>query len=181
MTLQPFKPNDLLEPRVASCFVPVVEELNEERDTFYAGAYQAAPLGDVLYELGRDPLVGVIDLEIYRESFPAIHELFTRPATFEYYLTVFRAIFGDNVNVVFTVPGPGKLLINADALDPETFRLLARKIQDDSYLYNLIVTSDLGDNIVAQGTQGIKTQNEMNSLIFELSVAGIWTVCTLTL
>lgn len=181
MTLQTFKPNDVLESRVASCFVPVVEELNVERDSFHDGAYQAAPLGEALYELGRDPLVGVISVEIYSESFPAIHELFTRPATFEYYLTVFRAIFGENVNVSFTVPSPGKLLINADALDPETFRLLAREIENNSYLYSLLVTTDTAANITASGTQGIKTQSEMNSLIFELSVAGIWTVCTLTL
>lgn len=181
MTLQSFKANDVIEPRVAGCFLPVLEDLEDERDAMYADAYNAAPLGDVLFELGRDPLVGVITAEIYRDSFPAIHELFTRPATFEYYLTVFRAIFGENVNVTFTVPAPGKLLINADALDPETFRLLARKIVNNSYLYNLIVTSDTADHITAIGTQGIKTQNEMNALIFELSVAGIWTVCTLTL
>lgn len=181
MTLQPFKPNDISEPRVAGCLIPILEPLEDERDLFFADAYNAKPLGEVLYELGRDPLVGVITEEIYADSFPAIHELFTRPATFEYYLTVFRAIFGENVNVTFSVPAPGKLLINADALDPETFRILARRIVDDAYLYNLVITTDTEDYITAVGTQGIKTQNEMDALIFELSVAGIWTVCTLTL
>lgn len=179
-TLQPFKPNDEIEPRVRDCALNVLNTLGAERDTMYGEAWLAAPLGDVLYALGRDPMVGVITPDIYRVAFPAIHQLFTRPGTFEYYLTVFRAIFGDAVEIEFTVPGPGKLLINAHALDPETFYLLARKIVSNVYQYSRI-TTEAGDPIIAVGTKGIKTQQEMDALIFEISVAGVWTVCTLTL
>lgn len=180
VTLQPFKENDALEAMIRDCALPTLQELGLQRDAFYEGAYTAYPLGEILYDLVRDPMSGVITREIFTTSFFAIHGLFTRPGTFEFYMQVFRTIFGENVDVEFTVPAPGKLLINTSVLDTESFNILARRVEDGAYVYYNLVTSD-GDLIVGLGAKGIKTQGEVNALMFEISVAGVWTVCTLSL
>lgn len=178
--LQRFKPNDQTELDVIEAGMPILDILGGDRDTFFASAYSAFPLGDVLYDLDRDPLSGVITRDVYRQSFPAIHNLFTRPGTFEFYLEVFRSIWGENVEIEFEVPSPGVLNINVDALGSALFDLIAREIVDNQYVFNEIVDQE-GDNIAAQDTTGIKTQSEIDALMEELSPEGIFVQTTLTI
>lgn len=178
--MKPFKETDTLEAAVSNTIVPTIDQLETDLDLFFDGAFECFLLGDVLYDLSRDPMAGVITRGIFRTSFFAIHELFTAPGTFEFYLTVFRAIFGDSVDVEFVIPGPGQLEINIDSLETGTFNLLAREIVGGVYEYSQLITSEDGDLIMGQGTQGIKTQYEMDSLINEISMDGIFTVCNLT-
>lgn len=180
ITLQPFKANDTNEAVMRDIALPTLEDLGNERDTFYNECWESYLLGDILYELIRDPMSGVITQDVYRQSFPAIHELFTAPGTFEFYLSVFRSIWGENVDVEFVVPGPGQLTINLDVLDFELGLFAARKIVDSGYIRDLVVTED-GDNIVFQGSKGIKTQKQANALIYEISMHGVYTIINLTL
>lgn len=175
---QKFKPNDLLEQRVADVFDPIVTSLDLERTSFYEGAFTAQPLGQVLYDLSRDPMVGVISEEVYVQSFSAIHDLFTRPGTFEFYLQLFRNIWGDNVEVDFVTPAPGVLEINIEAVEAISYRFIARRIVDNAYIYEPVI-DDEGDNIVFQGTIGLKTQEEVDLLMKEISPANIFTTATL--
>lgn len=175
---QKFKLNDELEARVASVFDPILTSLGLERVNFYEGAFTAQPLGEVLLNLKRDPMVGVISDEVYVEAFSAIHELFTRPGTFEFYLQLFRKIWGDNVDVEFTVPDPGVLEINIEAVEAISYRFIARRIVDNAYVYEPVI-DDEGDNIVFQGTIGLKTQDEVDLLMKEISPANIFTTATL--
>ena len=179
MSLQPFKETDETEAKFTAAALPALEDLGGERDTFYADAFEAFPLGDVLYELERDPMVGVITPEIFRSSFFAIHELFTRPGTFEFYLEVFRAIWGEAVDVEFVVPAPGKLLINIAELAPTTFNLMVRRIVSDVYVYEALKTTTALDQIVIQDVQGTKNETEVDALINEIAPGGIWIVSTL--
>lgn len=178
--MQAFKDNDELEAKFKSTALPTLEAIGDELDNFFSGAHEAYPLGDVLYTLSRDPMVGVILEETFRESFTAIHNLFTRPGTFEFYLEVLKTIWGDSADITFTVPAPGKLIITIEALDLELQTFLAREIVDNMYVYHTVVDHD-GDTIVFQGTQGIKTQQEANILIYELAPAGVYTEIDLTI
>lgn len=180
MSIKPFKPNEELEQRVTNLVIPMLTSLGIDHDNFWNGANTCFLLGDVLYDLDRDPMAGVITRGIFRTSFFAIHNLFTAPGTFEFYLAVFRAIFGEDVVVEFEIPSPGVLLIDIDSLSTGTFNLLAREIVGGVYVYHELVTSDAGDFIMGQGTNGIKTQQEMDALINEISMAHIYTVCNLT-
>src|SRR5690606_13222941 len=85
------------------------------------------------------PLVGVITRETFRSSFFAIHQLFTRPGTFEFYLDVFRAVWGDDVEVEFSIPQSGVLQINIEALDVQLSIAAARRIVNNSYVYDEII------------------------------------------
>jgi hypothetical protein len=182
MSIKRFKETDPIETKTLAVFMPTLDALGEDHDDFWNGFATAANLGDVLYTLGRDPLAGVIDPITFRQSFWAIHELYTRPGTFEFYLTVFRAIWGDDVDVIFTIPGPGKLEIGISGeLAPIESYLVFREIVGTTYILHPMITQDGGDRILAQGFQGLKTQADANRLIAELAVHGIWTTLTLTL
>jgi len=177
--LQAFKPNDLIEPKVRDALIGFSDLRDSELDEFFEGAYECYVLGDVLYLTGH-PMSGVIQQDVFRMSFPSIHQLFTRPGTFEFYLEVFRAVWGEDVVVEFDVPDPGKLLINIDSLALILFDALAREIIDNAYVFHEIMT-DAGDNLAFQGSQGIKTQEEAEALVNEFRPAGIWTETTLTI
>lgn len=167
-----FKKNDEVERRVYEAGQPAFAETGAALDEFFAGAETCFELGDIIYRLKRAPLVDAIDSETFRRSFFAIFQLFTRPGTFEYYLELFRAIFGRGVFVQFFIPSPGVLNISihvaAEALD----NFVARSIVNNAYVYERVVTHS-GEGILFQTTFGPKTQQEINLIIEELYPAGI--------
>jgi hypothetical protein len=179
--LEPFKLSDLKEKKVNDAFLALLDVVSTETDAFYAGAYESFPLGDVLYDLDRSPMAGVIDKDTFRKSFFALHNIFTRPGTFEFYMDVFRAVWGQDVDVTFTVPAAGKLEIEIDALSAQLDDFIAREIVDNQYVYDEVIETDSGDNIAFQGNQGLKTQDQAEKLIFELYPAGVYTTITLTI
>jgi hypothetical protein len=180
MTLQAFKENDLVERKVRDAFLPLLDQLGIDRDSFYEGAYESYVLGDVIYTLKSSPLAGPISQDIFRQSFFAIHDFFTFPGTFEFYLKVFRAVWGADVGVEFQIPAPGKLIINVQALTLQVDDLLARRIVNNAYVYDEIL-DHAGNNIGLQGRMGIKTQSEADALIKELYPAGLWVELNLEL
>lgn len=177
--MQRFKPNEEIEGKVIAAWQPAIDDLNNSRDDFYNGAWTAYMLGDVIYSLDRDPMVGVILPETYRTSFPAIHDLFTQPATFPFYLEVFRSIWGENASIEFQIPDPGHLVVNIAALTLEESPFMARRIVNNVYTYDQVVTHD-GDRIMFQTAQGIKSQREADALANELSANGVFTEINLT-
>jgi hypothetical protein len=124
-------------------------------------------------------MVGVVSRDVYRQSFPAIHNLFTRPGTFEFYLSLFRSVFTDDTDIQFDIPGPGQLTIDVQAITSENFYLMARSLVDGEYVYERLVTSDLNEPIMAQGFRGPKSESEIHSLIVEVSAHGIYTTVNL--
>lgn len=178
--MQLFKETDNREIKVRDAGLKLLDLLGADRDAFYNGAYEAYPLGDVFINLNNSPLARAIPPEAFRASFFAIHELFTRPGTFDFYLTVFRAIFGAGATITFTIPAPGKLEIGIESLSVLLENFAARRIANNAYFYDDLVTEN-GDNLVFQGSQGIKTQAEVDALMKELAVQGVYTTATLTI
>lgn len=179
MSEQYFKDTDEKEKKFALCFSPILEDINRSLDQFHDGAYTCFKLGEVLLALKRSPMVGVVSDETFIQSFAAIHQFFTRPGTFEFYLEVFRKIWGDDVEVEFTIPEPGKLEIAIDALSASEDFAMARYIVDNQYFFDELIDHE-GDNLIFQTTQGIKTQAETDALLRELHPVGVWVEATLT-
>lgn len=179
--LQAFNANDELELRVRDCFLEVLNPLGVERDDFYDGAHECFVLGDVLFALKRSPIGEAVGLENFRRTFYTLHDYFQRPGTFEFYLTVFRAIWGEDVGVTFTVPSPGVLEINVEALNLDTFDLVARRIVNNVYLRDEIITQPDGDNLAVRSFLGIRTQEQFENFLTELAPAGIYVEGTLTI
>lgn len=178
--MQKFKENDDLEQKVINAFLPLMNELFLDRTAFFNGAYVARPLGGVLYDLNRAPLANNIQRDYFITSFFAIFQLFTRPSTFEFYLDVFRAIFGSSVDITFTVVGPAHLQINIEVLEAALDNLVARRIEGGAYVYYDLITAD-GDEIMAQTQQGPKSQSEIDALMKEITPQGIFVETTLVI
>lgn len=176
--MQYFKGDDL-EKKFYDAGKVILEELSLQKDLFFAGAYEAAPLGDMIYETERAPLAKAIDPLIFREAFKEIFDAFTVAGSFESYLTVFRKIFGESVDVTFVIPDPGKLEINIEASELELSEFLSRYIAENQYLFDEIVDDEL-DNIVFQTVKGFESQYELEQMLRELVPAGVWTEISLT-
>lgn len=160
---------------------PTISAITLQKDAFYEGAYETAPLGDMIFDTGRSPLSNAIARDVFRLAFKEIFEAFVDVGTFEAYITVFKKIFGDDVGIAFTVPAPGKLTITITATGVEESLFVAREIVDNAYELDPVVTSVDGDNIVFQTILGFQSQYELEQMLFEMVPGGIFTTITLTL
>lgn len=174
-----FFKGDAVEKKFYDSGNPIVSNLEIGKDDFFDGAYECFKLGEVLYDSGRAPLANAIPRDIFREAFASIFDSFLVAGSFESYLTVFKTIFGDDVDVTFTVPAPGKLQIDIVASGLALFDLIGRSIQDDVYVIDEIIDQD-GNNIAGQSIKGFDTQYELEQMLFEMVPDGIYTEITLT-
>ena len=171
---------DATELKFDAAGEPIMSELSLQKELFFEGAYSAAPLGDLIFDDLRSPLSNAIAKDIFRIAFSEIFEAFVQVGTFEAYLTVFRKIFGEDVDVTFTVPAPGKLLIDILANEVELTDFIARYIEDNAYILDEVI-DDEGDNIAFQSIKGFTSEYELNQMLFEMVPDGIYTEITLAL
>lgn len=176
--MQYFKGDDL-EKKFEAAFQGIVDDIGIQLDAFHDGAYSASPLGDVLYEDNRSPLANAIDQDIYRETFNEVFTAFRVAGSFESYLDVFKKIFGETVEVTFTVPDPGKLQIDIVATELEIFDLVARRVVNGAYVLDEII-DDEGDNIAVRLVKGFQSQYELEQMLFEMVPDGIYTEISLS-
>jgi len=178
-TPQYFK-GDEIELQMDACAAEPADSIEMQLDDFFEGAYTSFPLGDVIYDTGRSPLSNAINRDIFRSSFPEIFESFVMAGNFDSYLAVFNKIFGEEVEVDFTIPDPGKLNIDILADEVELSNFISRTIENNEYNYDEMVTQD-DDQIVFQSIKGFKSQYELEQMLFEMVPAGIFTTITLDL
>ncbi len=157
----------------------IAVNLSAQKSNFFDEAYGCFVLGELLYDNNYSPLSNAIPREIFRESFETIFNSFLIAGSFEAYLTVFRNIFGDAVDVTFTVPAPGKLNIDIVATGLAIYGTIVREIVDDAYEYFTLI-DDEGDRIVLQAVKGFESQYELEQMLKEMVPAGIYTQITLT-
>lgn len=177
--MQYFK-GDADEVKVTAAVLPITDGLSLQKDLFFEHAYEAAPLADVIYLDNRSPLARAMPQAIFRASFRQIFDAFQAAGSFESYLTVFRKIFGEDVDVQFTVPGPGMLEIDINAQGLEVSNFVARRIENNAYVFEPVVTQD-GDQIVFRTVQGFQSQYELEQMLFELVPGGIYTEISLSI
>lgn len=177
--MQYFK-GDELELKFVASGEPTLNQVSLDKTQFFNGAYTTGPLGDLIFDSDRAPLASAIKKEIFRLAFSEIFQAFVKVGTFEAYLTVFRKIFGDDVEVDFTVPGAGELQINIEASGIELSDFITRYIQDNTYIFDEIIDHE-NDNIAFQTIKGFQTQYELEQMLFEMVPAGIYTEITLDL
>jgi hypothetical protein len=184
-----FFKGDATELKYYNSGVEISNQLSGQKDLFYEDAYACFILGELLYDNDYAPLARAIPRAIFRESFATVFEAFLTAGSFESYLTVFRNIFGDDVEVEFvadnlTTPpdpllGAGRLQINIVAAGFQLSDFVAREIENDAYVFYDIV-DDEDDEIVFQTVKGFESQYELEQMLFEMVPAGIFTEITLT-
>ncbi len=178
--MQYFK-GDATEKKYDAAGEPILSAYSGQKDLFFDGAYQAGPLGDLIFDNLRSPLSNAIPRDTFRLAFKEIFEAFVKVGTFEAYLTVFKKIFGDDVEVEFVIPAPGHLQINIEAETVLLCDFLSRYIVDDAYLFDEVIDDPDGDNIAFQSFNGFTSQYDLEQMLFEMVPGGIFTEISLTL
>lgn len=175
--MQFFKGDEQEIKTYESC-LPAFQEIGIQKDLFFEGANSCFALGDIIWKSGRSPLANAIPEDVFRECFFAIFESFTFAGTFESYLTVFRAVFGEDVGVVFSVPSPGRLNIDITATGLQINQLIGRMVDGGGYLIEQIVDRN-GDYLVGRSFKGLESEYEIKQMLFEMVPGGIYTLITL--
>lgn len=178
---QPYKGSDTVELKFYNSASTLFDLLSGERDDFFDEAYACFVLGEVLWDSNRSPLSNAIARDIFRTSFEGIFDSFVNVGSFEAYISVFEKIFGEDVDVQFTVPAPGKLEIDITATGVELTNFAARIIESNAYVLYDVITQDAVDEIVFQSIKGFTSQYELERMLFEMVPAGIFTTITLDL
>ncbi len=91
---------------------------------------------------------------------------------------MFRSIWGDTVEVTFTVTA-GHLEIDIVAVALESNPFVARRIVSNAYTF-FNINASTGDVIEFRTERGLRTQAQVDSLLSELSPAGVFVESDLT-
>lgn len=179
--MQLFK-GDATEQKFVDVSEVVGGGLELQKDLFFEDAYNCQDLGALLYDNDFAPLSNAIQRDIFKSSFQTIFDQFLEAGSAESYLTIFRKIFGDDADVTFTVPAPGKLQIAIEAEGIEESNFGLRRIVDNQYVVDELVDREMpGNNIVFQTIKGFTSQYELEQMLFEMVPAGIYTEISLSL
>lgn len=146
----------------------------------FEGIYESEPLGGFLYDNELVPLTNAIKRDVFVRAFQQIFESWQFAGTFEAYILVFKKIFGEAVEIVFTVPDPGKLNIDITTTGVELNHFVARSIVNNAYVFEDVIDQD-GDNICFQNVLGLETEDELLKVLFILVPSGIYTEVSLTI
>lgn len=177
--MQYFKGDDI-EKKYVESGKQVMDLQSAQKDAFFSDAYNCQELGQILYDSGRAPLANAIPEQIFRETFAEVFNSFQMAGSFESYLSIFRKIFGEQVDVTFTIADYGHLQIDIESSGNENFPAIVRQIESNEYvLYNLIDDED--DNIVFTGVKGFESQYDLEQMLKEFVPAGIFSEITLTI
>lgn len=171
--MQYFKGDDV-EKKFVGSVGPLMDILSASKTDFFNNAYTCALLGDLMFAAKSAPLANAIAPSIFRIAFSEIFDAFIVAGSFESYLTVFRKIFGEDVEIDFEIPSPGRLNIDIVATGVEESPFVARYIEDNEYYFDQVV-DDVGDKIVFQTIKGFTTQYELEQMLFEMVPGGVFT------
>lgn len=158
----------------------VLDNISLALDSFFAEAYACKALGELLYDQERAPLIKAIKREIFIQCFKELFEAWSFCGTFESYLLVLRKIFGEDADIVFTVPGPGRLQIDIVSTGFELSPFVARKVEDNQYVFDNVVDHE-GNQLVFLGFLGIDTQYDLEQVLFTMTPHGIFTEVSITI
>lgn len=177
--MQYFK-GDELEVQIDGLVAPYLSVVSASYDEFFSGAYSAQPLGEIIFDNELAPLTNAIRRDVFLQSFTQIFNSWAFAGTFESYLETFVSIFGESVEVEFTIPDPGKLIIDITTSGLTEFLGIVREIEDNAYVYYELV-DDEGDNIVFTGVLGLETEQEVVTMLYTMVPNGIYTEVSLTI
>lgn len=148
------------------------------RDDYFANGYDSSPFLLMLYDEGRMPFSD----RVGRDSFVAFYREalanFPFTGSFESYIFILQAIFGEGSGVDFDVPAAGKLEILVNAAASIESEFVAPQVEDGEVVeYNMV--DHLGNQLTFAGISGIDSEYELELLLSELIPAGIFPSITL--
>lgn len=176
---QRFK-GDPTELKFEGALKPVFDRANADLDLFWADAYDSTPWLLLLYDQKRMPYAERINRDAFVAFITEALDRFPFTGTFDTYIFVLRAVFGQLSEIVFTVPAPGKLQIDVNATSALEFNFTATDDWNGAGYTDYDMITMGGDQLVFRGVSGIETKYELELLFSELMPAGIFPIITLT-
>ncbi len=170
---------DAVELQMELAGQPPFDACSVSKNEMFDGAYTASDFLLMLYDAGRMPFSARVPRDAFvtfiRQAIPN----FKFTGTFEGYLFILRSIFGGAVEVLFTVPGPGKLEVEVNAGGATVdFTWISQLFVGGGYVLEDLITQD-GDQLILSTIVGIETEGQLQALFAELIPAGIFTTITL--
>lgn len=178
MITQKFK-GDPIELQMEAVAKPAFDLCSASLSDFAAAGYSASPFLLMLYDSGRMPFSDRVPRDSFVSFFKEALARFPFTGTFESYLFILQAIFGDGSGVLFSVPGPGQLSITVSAAKTLTFDFIATEFVDGSFVQTVLVDA-LGEVLTFNGASGIDSAYKLSQLLAELIPSGIFPALTLT-
>lgn len=165
----PFKKNDAVEAKVSAVPEAALSVIDTAQDEFFEGAPTCAAFLLSLYDAGRlsfsDRIGREYFLSFFRELVANAEEL----GSFEVILFVLRAVFGEDTEIFFEVPAPGKLEIDIASYDDMLFSVVG--VDEDG---ETALISEEGDEIIGSQVLGIETEAELRNLLAEIVIGGVY-------
>jgi hypothetical protein len=152
---------------------------SDSLDEFFAGCYTANDWLLALYDNGRMPFTDRVPRDSFINFIKQAIPNFPVTGTFEAYIFILDAIFGEQTEVQFDVPSPGTLEMVVAAEASLDFDFLGREFLSGGFVEFTMQTKD-GDDLKFTGISGIDSEPELNQLLSELIPAGILPDITLT-
>lgn len=176
---QNFK-GDATELKYQAAGEPAFELTRVSLHEFFQGCFDCDEFLLMLYDSGRMPFSSRVPREAFvsfiRQALPD----FPKTGTFEVYIFMIKALFGDTATIQFTVPAAGKLEIEVNAPGSSlAFDWVAKEIAGGATILTDMVTS-YDEEFLFNGISGIESEAQLQILLQELQPLGIYTTLALT-
>lgn len=171
MITQSFK-GDAFELQMEASGRPAFDVCELALDAYLESGYTASDFLLMLYDEGRMPFSDRVPRDSFLSFIKQAIPNFPVTGTFESYIFILQAIFGEGSGVLFELSDPGKIAILVNAASSVDFEAIAREFSNSQYsIYNLV--TDDGDQIIFGGISGIDSEAELTQLLSELIPAGV--------
>lgn len=168
---QNFK-GDATELKMQDVADPLLDLTDIALDEFYSDGFNANDFLLKMYDDGRMPFSERINRDAFVDFIKDALINFPFIGTFEIYLTILKAVFGEETEIRFYVTTPGALSIDVAAVGNSIFQFVGREFVSGQFEFFDMIDSD-GDLLVFRGIIGIETEYELNLLFSEMMPAGI--------
>lgn len=169
--VQRFIEGDAEENKFFKVFNDIVASTMSDIEAYYNNAYGSPELGRALYELQRLPIYKILEKSLFIKAYQKIIEGEAYIGTIEGYLTILRAIFGDDAIINLTIIAPLHLKFDITA-EVQQFYLWVDN-------YNNEIIDENGDNIVFEEIVALLSSRQLLELLKQTTNAGTYVEFTL--
>lgn len=161
------------EIKVADAAKEAFDLTQSSLDEMLSGASTSDAFLLSLYDIEKVPY----HERIVRAAFPAFYReainWFPKTGTFEAYIFVIRAIFGEDAEIYFDLSTPGALKISINTESEVLFDFIGRDLDEDGNYEEFKILTHDGDFLEFGVLSGISTDSEVELLFSEMIPMGI--------
>ncbi len=169
---QNFK-GDATELKMEAAVSPALSLASASLSEFYEQGSSCDAFLLMLYDEGRATYSNRINRETFVAFIKQAIERFAFVGNFESYIFILKEIFGDDAEIEFVVPDPGKLEITITAQANVISTALVREFLEEGGFEFFDLIDHEGDEIIFIGIAGIDSEYQLGLLFAEIMPAGI--------